>query len=129
MKITKAKLWRNGDAYLIPALKYGIVKQKQLKDILETCCDFYKVPMDKVLSKSRQRNLVIVRQTYCFIAKRVTNHGTVEVGRLIKRDHATVLHSNRTFINLLETDLRFAREFRKLASAFELTPNNIEFEI
>jgi hypothetical protein len=49
----------------------------------------------KIDVKSRLRHLVEARHIYCLIARKHTEYSLAEIGKVINRDHACVLHSIR----------------------------------
>jgi len=67
-----------------------------------------------LLSKSRKRELVEYRQISMHILKGYTTLGASAIGRVFKKDHATVLHSIKTVENLLNTDKNFAYKFNSV---------------
>ena len=65
--------------------------------------------------KSRERNLVIARCIYCHLAYRNTLNSLSKIGKEIKRDHATVLHSINSLKNHLLYEPAFKDVFDKLS--------------
>ena len=71
-------------------------------------CDYFKVSIDALQSKTRKRDIVQARQLAMYFAKKYTNASLSSIGIQIgKRDHATVLHACKTVDNLFETDKLF----------------------
>ena len=64
-----------------------------LNIILMACCDYYEQEVEDVRSSSRLGELIEVRQMYCYIAKVKHRHKLVPIGKLINRDHSSVLYS------------------------------------
>ncbi|TWP22566.1 chromosomal replication initiator protein DnaA [Apibacter muscae] len=76
--------------------------------IQKLVCDYFKVPIDLLQSKTRKRDIVQARQIAMYFAKKYTNASLTSIGNQIgKRDHATVLHACKTVDNLFETDRMF----------------------
>lgn len=70
-------------------------KEKQiLNTVLYMVCTYYGLEPDDVKGKSRERHLVIARQVYCHLARKYTRSTFKQIGSIINRDHATVIHSN-----------------------------------
>ena len=62
-------------------------------------------------NKDRYRELVELRNIYCFLARQL-NYSLVNIGQSLgKRDHTTVIHSITCFKNLLETDEGFRQKY------------------
>lgn len=80
---------------------------------------------DEIAGKCRERELVAVRQVYCYIAATKTGHSLKNIGRLIGgRDHTTVIHSrNKVDFYLKHSDPLAMQIFTALERAYPyLTP-------
>ena len=76
--------------------------------ILKVVSDYYKIDENAVLSSTRKREVVQVRQVAMYFAKQLTKTSLKDIGSLLgKKDHATVLYACRTVANMKETDKRF----------------------
>lgn len=86
-----------------------------LDTIENAVCDHVKCKPQDLQIKTRKREVVLGRQL-CHHISKISNIGTLSsIGfRFGKMDHATVLHSSRTILNMLET----SREFRELHQTF-----------
>ncbi|MXV38367.1 chromosomal replication initiator protein DnaA [Flavobacteriaceae bacterium Ap0902] len=83
-------------------------KEISIDYIQKVVCEYFKIPLEKVQSKTRKRDIVQARQLAMFFAKQYTNASLASIGSQIgKRDHATVLHACKTVKNLSETDKIF----------------------
>ncbi|MDZ7775172.1 MAG: chromosomal replication initiator protein DnaA [Bacteroidales bacterium] len=70
--------------------------------------DYFKIPVEKINSKTRKREIVQARQLSMYFAKRFTKSSLSTIGlNCGNKDHATVLHACRTINNLRETDKQF----------------------
>lgn len=67
-----------------------------------------KVTKEELRSKKRDRKLVEARQMFCLLARRHTNESSVEIGKTINRDHATVLYSVASMDSLIQFTKRLA---------------------
>lgn len=48
----------------------------------------------ELMSKSRERRIVIPRQVFCWLAAKYTNQSLVEIGRFLgSKHHTTIMHS------------------------------------
>ena len=87
--------------------------------ILQVVSDYFRLDANSVLSKTRKRELVQVRQVAMYFAKNLTNKSYKTIGaQLGKKDHATVLHACRTINDLMETDRRFKMQMEELEGKF-----------
>ena len=76
-------------------------------------------------TKSRRRDLVEARHIYCKIAKKHTSFSLQKIGREIKRDHTSVLHSIKRADEFLSVDVDFSNKYHNLEDKFfELSANN-----
>ena len=83
-------------------------KEISIDYIQRVICDYFKIPIDDIQSKTRKRDIVQARQLAMFFAKKYTKASLSSIGSQIgKRDHATVLHACKTVKNLSETDKIF----------------------
>jgi chromosomal replication initiator protein len=91
-------------------------RQFTIKKIQEIVCRYFNLDEALIHTKSRKREIVQARQITMYLAKKYTEASLSHIGKVVGgKDHATVLHSYKTVINLLET-----------SKAFRLTMDAIE---
>jgi chromosomal replication initiator protein len=79
-----------------------------IDDILEKVCQHFGVSQQHVISKSRKRDYVQVRQVSMYLAQKYTKMPASRIGQLIGgRDHSTVIHSCSTIEQRLKVDKAF----------------------
>lgn len=81
--------------------------------IAQSICDFYSLPMDKLLSVSRRRNIVEPRQIAMFLM-REKKVPLFEVGKFFGKDHTTVIHSSTTVKDILGNDIEFRAKLTEI---------------
>ena len=87
--------------------------------ILQVVSDYFRIDANHVLSNTRMREVVQVRQVAMYFAKNKTKTSLKGIGaQLGKKDHATVLHACRTVNDLMETDRRFKIQMEELECKF-----------
>ena len=92
-----------------------------IDDIIETVCKHYGVSHQQVVSKSRKRDYVQVRQVSMYLAQKYTKMPASRIGQLIGgRDHSTVLHSCNTIEQRLKVDKNFKDELQSIEQSFKL---------
>jgi len=70
--------------------------------------DYFNVPINILISKTRKREIVQARQIAMYFSKMHTKNSLASIGlQCGNRDHATVLHACRTVNNLIDTDRQF----------------------
>lgn len=83
--------------------------------IQKVVCNFYNIPPDSLISKTRKREIVQARQIAMFFSKNLTKASLATIGSVIGgKDHATVLHACKTVNNLLDTDKHFKTQVDEL---------------
>lgn len=84
-------------------------------DIKRIVCAHFGVSEDELCSRNRKRPVVYVRQMATFLANKMTDSSTIQIGRMIGgRNHATVIHSIKQIQNLLDTDEQARRDLEQL---------------
>ena len=83
--------------------------------IQKVVCDYFNIPVYQMLSKSRKGEIVQVRHTSMYFAKKYTNLSLAQIGaRTGDKDHATVLHACRAVDNLRATNAKFAADLNNI---------------
>lgn len=86
-----------------------------IEQIVKKVADFYGVESSCINTRSRKREIVLVRQVAMYLAKKYLDLSTSKIGQRIgNRDHATVLHACKTITNLAETDKQFRHELSQI---------------
>jgi chromosomal replication initiator protein len=86
-----------------------------IDDIIKTVADYYGIEPEAINTRSRKREVVLVRQVAMYLAKKHLDMSTSKIGKYIgDRDHATVLHACKTISNLAETDKQFRTELEEI---------------
>lgn len=73
------------------------------------------IEFNRIQSPKRQREIVNARQLFCYFTRKRTELSFSEIGDIINRDHATVIHSVKEIKNLLTYD----REFKEIVPEIE----------
>ncbi len=95
-------------------------KSITVDDIIKTVADYYGIEPTAINTKSRKREVVLVRQVAMYLAKKYLDLSTSKIGLYIgNRDHATVLHACKTITNLADTDKQFRNELNEIDLALQ----------
>ncbi|HHJ09906.1 MAG TPA: chromosomal replication initiator protein DnaA [Bacteroidetes bacterium] len=90
-------------------------KELSIDYIQKVVCDYFGIPIDLVLSKTRKREIVQARQVAMYFSKNLTKSSLTTIGsRIGGKDHATVLHACKTVNNLIETDKYFRLQIEEI---------------
>src|SRR6186713_3233715 len=80
-------------------------KEITIDTIQRMVCEFFDVSYDKLLQKTRKREIVQARQITMYLAKAFTKNSLKTIGEHFGgRDHTTVIHSCQTVKDLMDTD-------------------------
>ncbi len=62
----------------------------------------------------RFREYVDARQLFTLFLRKKSDLTTTAIGRLLNRDHSTIVYGQRSALNLLDTDAKFKRMYEKI---------------
>lgn len=80
-------------------------RELTIESIQKMVCEHYNIPYDKLLMKTRKREIVQARQITMFLAKKFTKSSLKNIGEHFGGyDHTTVIHSCQTVEDLMDTD-------------------------
>ena len=83
--------------------------------IIKKVADYYGVEVESINTRSRKREVVLVRQVAMYMSKKYLDISTSKIGQYIgNRDHATVVHACKAIANLAETDKQFRNELNEI---------------
>jgi hypothetical protein len=86
-------------------LGLDVTKKIGLERIMKVVCDEFQIDVDMITSKKRQRHIVDARHIFCFLASKAYGRFTLkQIGGLINRDHASVLHAKKKVKDLMQYD-------------------------
>lgn len=77
------------------------------EEIAEIVCSHLEVDIDSIYGKSRKREIVEARQIIMYLAKTVTKMSSTNIGIKLGRDHATVLHAEKSIKQRISVDKAF----------------------
>ncbi len=69
------------------------VEDSQLEEILKEVSKASDISIEAIKNPSRKREIVEARHAYCILAMQLTKKSLKQIGDLINREHATVLHA------------------------------------
>lgn len=96
-------------------------KEITIDTIQKMVCSYFDVPYDKLLQKTRKREIVQARQITMYLAKAFTKNSLKTIGEHFGgRDHTTVIHSCQTVKDLMDTDGVFRENVLELQQKVQL---------
>jgi len=96
-------------------------KEITIDAIQKMVCEYFDVSYDKLLQKTRKREIVQARQITMYLAKTFTKNSWKTIGEHFGgRDHTTVIHSCQTVKDLMDTDSLFKESVMELQQKVQL---------
>src|ERR1700709_142649 len=96
-------------------------KEITIETIQRMVCEYFDVSYDKLLQKTRKREIVQARQITMYLAKAFTKNSLKTIGEHFGgRDHTTVIHSCQTVKDLMDTDSLFRENVMELQQKVQL---------
>ena len=62
-------------------------------NIINVCADFYKIKVDDILSSSRKKEVVQVRNIAIYLCRELTTLSFPSIGDCFNKDHTSILYS------------------------------------
>lgn len=91
--------------------------------VKEITSEILDIPLDKMVSRSRKRDVVEARQIAMHISEK-KKLGTLEnIGIVYNRDHSTVLHAKKTINNLITYNKAVNYKYMEILNAVEEAMN------
>lgn len=96
-------------------------KEITIDTIQKMVCEFFDLPYDRLLQKTRKREIVQARQITMYLSKIFTKNSLKTIGEHFGgRDHTTVIHSCQTVKDLMDTDNMFRESVMELQQKVQL---------
>ena len=80
------------------------------ENVLNCVCQYYKVKKEAVLGANRKAELVKARQIACFLMYEILNLPLVTIGKIMNRDHTTVIYSKKQIAGLISKNPIIAKD-------------------
>lgn len=77
----------------------------KLDDILEKVSSMSQISIEDIAGKSRQFKFLLPRYAFCHIGHKVYGYSQKQVGRMVNRDHTTVINACEEFKNMREQNI------------------------
>lgn len=96
-------------------------KEITIDTIQKMVCEYFDVSYDKLLQKTRKREIVQARQITMYLSKAFTKNSLKTIGEHFGgRDHTTVIHSCQTVKDLMDTDNVFRENVLEIQQKVQL---------
>jgi chromosomal replication initiator protein len=96
-------------------------RELTIQNIQKMVCEFYEIPYERLMAKTRKREVVQARQITMFLAKKFTKSSLKNIGEHFGGfDHTTVIHSCQTVENLMDTDTEYKEQLLEIQQKVHL---------
>ncbi|HTN45223.1 MAG TPA: chromosomal replication initiator protein DnaA [Flavipsychrobacter sp.] len=96
-------------------------REVTIENIQKMVCEYFHIPYDRLLAKTRKREVVQARQITMYLAKKFTKSSLKNIGEHFGGfDHTTVIHSCQTVENLMDTDSEYKEHLVELSQKVQL---------
>ena len=91
--------------YMRSAKKYVPTAKIQANrnEVLEVVANYHRISTDELMTRSRQRKIVLPRQQAAYIM-RVNGHTLQSIAEYLLQDHTTILHTIKVVKDTMHTD-------------------------
>ena len=72
--------------------------------IMALVCEYYKVDLDMIRSKSRKKVYAYPRNIYAYLCRKYSDETLQTIGRSINRSHSTVVYATELVERKMKTD-------------------------
>lgn len=88
--------------------------RKDPSEIIDAVCQYYQIGKRKLLGDSRSRPIARPRQILMYLLRTDFGIPLEEVGRIVGRDHTTVMHAVEKITELATNDVRIREDMSKI---------------
>lgn len=72
----------------------NVTVRPRVADVLEVVADLYQLRVEDLRSQQRPRRIAWPRQLACAVASEITGKSYPQIGRVLRRDHTTILFAH-----------------------------------
>ena len=100
------------NSYSSPGVENFIVVRGHIKGngtyemslMMEMITEFYQISEKDIKSAWRKRPVVWARHVFCYLCSKYVQCSIVSIGKVINRDHTSVIHARQNVSNLMDSD-------------------------
>jgi chromosomal replication initiation ATPase DnaA len=90
---------------------------ERFADIVTACAAEFGTTREQILGESREAPVVMARFAAMTLGRRLLGYSLPRIGRLLRRDHTTVLHGIRRIARMAAADTDLAARLDRLATS------------
>lgn len=95
---------------------------ERFADIVTACAAEFGVTREQLIGESRQASIVLARFAAMALGHRLLGYSLPRLGRLLRRDHTTVLNGIRRMTAMTQDDPHLAARLDRLAASLTRKP-------
>jgi chromosomal replication initiation ATPase DnaA len=85
--------------------RLDITKNEQTwNDVMRAVCQVFNMTPDAIQSQNRKQDIVFARHMFCYLCRKHLQMSLVDIGRILMRDHSTIINAVRKANDLIEFD-------------------------
>lgn len=93
----------------------NISKKVSIENIQKAVAEYFEIRVSDILSTKRPKNIAEPRMIAMFLSRRLTERSYPEIGEAFGKNHATIMHAEKTVVNRCDKD----ESFRMSVSAIQ----------
>jgi len=94
----------------------------EIKSVVNAVAEYYRISLNDIVCHRRGRTVARARQVAMYLTKQLTIHTLPAIGRVLHRNHGTILHGCRKITMLRAEDPLLDAQIRELTD--RLTPDH-----
>jgi len=85
--------------------RLDITKNEQTwHDVMRAVCQTFNLTPDEIQSQNRKQELIFARHMFCYLCRKHLQMSLVDIGKILMRDHSTIINAVRKASDLIEFD-------------------------
>lgn len=89
--------------------------QTAILKVKEVVCNYYHMPIESLVVKTRKRTIVEPRQIAIYLIRRHYPHVSLyKIGEAFNQHHTTLINSTQIVRNLIETEIDFKQKVEEI---------------
>jgi chromosomal replication initiation ATPase DnaA len=85
--------------------RLDITKNEQTwHDVMRAVCQTFNLTPDEIQSQNRKQELIFARHMFCYLCRKHLQMSLVDIGRILMRDHSTIINAVSKASDLIEYD-------------------------
>lgn len=94
-----------------------------LQELMNIVAAYYDVSWLEVISKNRQTNIITARYAFIYLAHKIFRISKSELGRMVLRDHTTIIYSIQQVKNWISINDPIQNELQTIIAKLNETQN------